>query len=510
MTIQRLMAVAAMLVAVAPTYSAQTPEPGALFKAEATERSQVLDTLAYLTDVYGPRLTGSPNLDAAGAFIVQRLKQWRIDDARLENWGPFPQGGWVNERFVALAVKPQPFTLIGYPSAWTPGTNGPVNAEAVHITAASDADLEQYKGKLVGRFVLTQPPRDVPPRFEPLARRFTDDQLAELESPEAPAKPNDGAIQAARAAQARIAFRIGPLRKFLASEGVAGIVDPGIGDLGTVFVGGSGPLAVLPQIVVAVEHYNRLARLLQKNIPVMLEIDIRNRFLEQATTSFNVIADLHGTDKASEVVMLGAHLDSWHGATGATDNAAGVAVGMEAMRILKATNLPVRRTVRLALWTGEEQGLQGSSAYVREHFADPNTMLTKGEHATLSAYFNLDAGTGAIRGIGSAGNQQAVPLLRTWLDPFRSLGAGTVAIRRTGGLSDNYSFDQVGLPSFDFIQDPIDYNVRTNHTNMDSYERILPKDLIQNAVIVAAILYQAANAQSPMPRKPLPNPARVP
>jgi hypothetical protein len=507
MTISRLALALALILTCAERHSAQTrPDAVALFTAEATERSQVMDTLGHLTDVYGPRLTGSPNLDAAGTFVVGRLKSWNIPIARLEKWAPFPQGGWVNDRFVALAIKPQAFTLIGYPSAWSPGTKGPVTAEAVYIAVTTEADFDKYKGKLADKFVLTQPPREISPKFEPLARRFTDKELTELETPQPPAKPNEAAIAAARAAQARILFRTGPLRKFLASEGVVALIDPGVGDLGTVFAGGAGRVAVPAQVVLAIEHYNRLVRLLQKDIPVVLEFDIRNRFLPEATTSFNVIADLPGHERPLEVVMVGAHLDSWHAATGATDNAAGVAVIMEAMRILAATKVPLRRTVRLALWTGEEQGLQGSSAYVREHFADPQTMVTKPEHATLSAYFNLDTGTGAIRGIGAAGNPQAVPLLKAWLDPFRGAGAATVAIRPTGGLSDNYWFDQVGLPSFDFIQDLIDYYTRTNHTNMDSYERILAKDLIQNAAIVATVLYQAANTDTLMPRKPLPKP----
>ena len=484
-------------------------EAVALFKTEAAAGPQLVETADYLTNVSGPRLTGSANLTTAGDFVIDRLKRSGIENARLESWGPFSPGGWTNDRFVALALKPQPFTLIGYPSAWTIGTNGAVISEAVHIAVNSEADFDKYTGTLAGKFVLTQPPRDVAARFSPLSRRYTDAELAEFERPQGPPQvPEAAALQQARAAQARIAFRLGPLRKFLADERVAAVIDPSVGDGGTVFVGG-GRSRAPAQAMLAIEHYNRLVRLLDRKIPVTLEVDIQNRFLPEVTTSFNVVADLIGTDKSSEVVMIGAHLDSWHAGTGATDNAAGVAALMEAMRILKATRVPLRRTVRLALWTGEEQGELGSSAYVREHFADPRTMVLKSEHGRLSVYFNLDAGTGAIRGISSHGNAEVVPLFRTWMEPFRDAGVSTVA-KRGFGLSDDYSFDEVGLPSFDFIQDPIDYDTRTNHTNMDVYERVLPKDLAHNAVVVAAFVYQAANLESLLPRKALPKPTAAP
>lgn len=481
----------------------------ALLSAEAVERSQLMETASYLTDVYGPRLTGSSNLKAAGIFLVDRLKAWGIDNGRLEVWEPFGPG-WVNDRFVALALKPEAFTLIGYTRAWTPGTNGPVTAEAVHITVENENDFAKYRGTLAGKFVLTAPARDVTARFTPLATRLSEQELAELERPEPVRPPPSGAAaQAVQVAQNRFAFRRA-LRQFLVVERVAALIDPGSGDQGTVFVSGDTSPPVPPHVVLAVEHYNRLVRLLAKKIPVTLQIDIQNRVLSDVTNSFNVISELGGTDKAREVVMVGAHLDSWHAGTGATDNAAGVAVMMEVMRILKATRVPLRRTVRLALWTGEEQFILGSTAYVREHFADRATMTLKPEHAELSACFNLDNGTGAIRGIYLQGNEAAAPLFRAWMEPFRSVGMTTLAIRDRSGLTDHLAFDQVGLPGFQFIQDPIEYGTRTNHTNMDVYDRLQPKDLIQNAAIVAAFVYQAANLETQLPRKTLPKPMGVP
>jgi Zn-dependent M28 family amino/carboxypeptidase len=253
----------------------------------------------------------------------------------------------------------------------------------------------------------------------------------------------------------------------------------------------------------AVEQYGRIARTLEKNVPVTLQMDIQSTFLDTTLTSFNIVGEIAGTDKADEVVMLGAHFDSWHAGTGATDNAAGAAVMLEAMRILKQSGLKPRRTVRLALWTGEEQGLLGSRAYVKEHFADRATMQLKPEHAKLDAYFNLDNGTGVIRGVYLQGNEGVAPIFEAWMEPFHNVGMATLAIRNTGG-TDHLSFDEVGLPGFQFIQDPIEYDTRTHHSNMDVFERVQANDMMRNAVIVAAFVYDAANRDDKLPRKPLP------
>ena len=298
------------------------------------------------------------------------------------------------------------------------------------------------------------------------------------------------------------------------SEGVAATIEPGRGDGGTVFVQSGGsrnasdPPSV-PQIVMAVEHYNRLVRILDKKIPVSLELDVKNTFYDSDLNAFTVVGEIPGTDKADELVMIGAHFDSWHTGTGATDNAAGSAVMMEAMRILKATGLRLRRTVRIGLWTGEEEGILGSRAYVTEHFADRTTMETKPAHAKFSGYFNVDNGTGAIRGVYLQGNEAIAPVFRAWMEPFKNLGMTTLTIRNTGG-TDHLSYDAVGLPGFQFIQDPIEYDSRTHHSNMDVYDRVQAADMMQNAVIVASFVYHAANRDDLLPRKPMPRPAPRP
>jgi Zn-dependent M28 family amino/carboxypeptidase len=263
----------------------------------------------------------------------------------------------------------------------------------------------------------------------------------------------------------------------------------------------------IPQFVLAAEHYNRLVRILEKQIPVTLEFDVRNTFHDADQTAFNVIGEIDGSDRAHELVMIGAHFDSWHAGTGATDNAAGVAVVMEAMRILKTTGAGLRRTVRVALWTGEEHGLLGSRAYVDRHFADRATMALKPDHARLSGYFNVDNGTGAIRGLYLQRNEAIAPVFRAWMEPFHNLGMTTLTIRNTGG-TDHQAFDAVGLPGFQFIQDDIEYDSRTHHSSMDEFDRIQAADLMQNAVIVAAFAYHSANRDALLPRKPLPRPQR--
>lgn len=481
---------------------------GAIYtiKEEGFQRSQVMDILSYLTDVYGPRLTGSPGIRKAAEWAAGKLREWGLVNVTLEPWGPFGRG-WSNERTVIHVVEPQAFPIIGYAKAWTPGTNGPVRAQAVLAVVESEADFAKFTGQLRGKFVLTMAPREVPARFEPLGRRFTDEDLKAL-SMEVGHRGRGGRGRVGGPgggpgfAQKRL--------QFFKDEGALALIDAGTGDGGTVFVQSGGSRdpkdpSTLPQVSLAVEHYNRLVRMLERKVPVTLELDIQNTFHDQTLDAFNIVGEIPGTDKAGELVMLGAHFDSWHTGTGATDNAAGSAVMMEAVRILKATGLRLRRTVRIALWTGEEQGLLGSRAYVREHFADPQTMALKPEHAKLSAYFNVDNGTGAIRGVYLQGNEMVAPVFAAWMEPFRNLGMTTLTIRNTSG-TDHLAFDAVGLPGFQFIQDPVEYNTRTHHSNMDVYDRVQAPDMIQNAVIVASFVYHAANRDQLLPRKPLPKP----
>ncbi len=300
--------------------------------------------------------------------------------------------------------------------------------------------------------------------------------------------------------------------QFFKDEGVVALLDASRGDGGTVFV--QAPTGVsrdpkeplqLPQVTLAVEHYGRIARTLQKKIPVTLQLDIQNRFFDDDESAFNIVGEIHGGDKADEVVMLGAHFDSWASGTGATDNAAGSAVMMEAMRILRASGVKLRRTVRLGLWSGEEEGLLGSKEYVKAHLGDPATMRLGPDHAKFAAYFNVDNGTGQIRGVYLQGNEAVAPIFRAWMEPFRNMGMTTLTIRNTGG-TDHLSFDAVGLPGFQFVQDEIEYDSRTHHSSMDVYERIQPQDMMRNAVIVASFAYDAANRNEKLPRKPLPQP----
>ena len=505
-----LATVAALAFALAWGAAAQTdwlaPDPSVIskFEEEGTQHSHVMEVMGYLTDVYGPRLTNSPNVREAGEYAVKTLNAWGLANVHEETWGPFGRG-WSNELFEASEIAPRHFPLIAYPKAWTPGTSGPVTADAIYARIEKEEDFAFYRGRLRGMFVLTAPLRVIEPQFEAPAHRFTDQELSDLAQPRPNQPPPDKATIDRLRKQQQFNEK---LVKFLTDEGALAWLEPAPHDGGTmtVMIGGSRDpkdALVLPRIAVEIEHYGRIFRMLEKNIPVTLRVNIANKYYDENLDSFNIVAEIPGVDKPDEVVMLGAHFDSWASGTGATDNAAGSAVMMEAMRILKTCGAKMRRTVRLALWTGEEEGLLGSRAYVKEHFADRSTMDLKPDHAKLSAYFNVDNGTGKIRGIYLQGNEGVRPVFEKWMEPFKPEGMTTLSARGTGG-TDHVSFDEVGLPGFQFIQDPIEYETRTHHTNMDVYERIQAADLKQMAVIVASFAYMTANAEQLLPRKPLP------
>ncbi len=486
-------------------------------RAEAFQNSRVMENAFYLTDVYGPRLTGSPGLQAAAEWAVKRMQAWGLVHTNLEPWGPFGRG-WSCQRFSAHLKEPEYAPLIGFARPWSPGTNGAVSGQPVLAVIRTAADMAKFKGKLKGKIVLLEQPRPLRPETELLTRRFTDAELAQeaLASDPSPASPFafpippplPGAPPVSREARER--FR-NQLNRFLTEEGVLLTLIPSPRmNGGTVFATAAGsrdpkdPLPP-PSVALTAEHYNRIARLLDRKIPVTLEFDIQNRFYEQHPDSFTVVGEIPGAGKPDDLVMLGGHLDSWTGGTGATDNAAGCAVALEVVRILKSLHLNMPRTVRLALWTGEEEGLLGSKAYVKAHFGDPESMTLRPEHAKLSGYFNLDNGTGKIRGVYLQGNDMMRPIFEAWLEPFRDLGASTITIRNTGG-TDHLSFDAVGLPGFQFIQDPVEYATRTHHSNMDVYDRLQPGDLMQASAIMASIVYDAATRSEMLPRKPLPKP----
>jgi hypothetical protein len=503
LTLPALVALLVVLPLAADTRPPERIDLDAVYriKAEGLQRSTVMEIESYLTDVYGPRLTGSPNIREAAEWAQKRMKDWGLANVHLETW-PFGRG-WQNQRFVALATLPRAYPLIGYPKAWTPGTNGPVTGEAVIALIQNEQDFDVYRGKLRGRFVLAAAMREVAPLFQPLGRRYTDAELAAL-AKEPPSGRGRGNFTPPNAELAR------KRTQFWIDEGVAAVLDFSRGDGGTVFVQAPPGVSREPngtaqpaQVTLAVEHYGRIYRMLEKKVPVTLQIDIDNRFYDQDLNAFNILGELPGADKADEVVMLGAHFDSWHTGTGATDNAAGSAVMMEAMRILKASGVTLRRTVRIGLWGGEEQGLLGSKEYVKAHYGDPATMQLKPEHAKFSGYFNVDNGTGAIRGVYLQGNEAVAPIFQAWMEPFHSMDMTTLTIRNTGG-TDHLSYDAVGLPGFQFIQDSVEYDTRTHHSNMDTYERVQAQDMMRNAVIVATFVYQTANRDEKLPRKPLP------
>lgn len=508
-------------------------------------RSQVMQTLSYLSDVIGPRLTASPGMKRSNDWTRSQLMKWGLQNAHLEAWGPFGRG-WSLKRFSAQVSEPLSIPLIAYPKAWSPATSGPLAAEVVYVDAKDEADLQRFKGKLKGAIVLTGAMREVKARFEPLGTRRDDKNLLTLaDAPE----PRPGSRRPNPELPAARAFSMKKYQ-FFQNEGAALLVDASrIGDGGTIFVQGATvpqPVtaesfaqnaprliqpydktagSIPPQLVLAVEHYNRIARMIEAGEKVKMTVDLAVDWQDKDPMAYNTIAEIPGSDLKDEIVMLGGHLDSWHAGTGATDNGAGVAVAMEAVRILKALNLKPRRTIRIALWTGEEQGLLGSKAYVAEHFGKietpaaspdptssvspspapspvPGVLVTKLEYEKFSSYFNLDNGTGKIRGVYLQGNESVRPLFREWLTPFRDMGAATLSIANTFG-TDHLSFDAIGLPGFQFIQDEIEYDTRTHHSNQDVFDRIQADDLKQAATIMAAFIYNAAMKDEKLSRKPM-------
>jgi hypothetical protein len=484
---------------------------------EGLQRSQVMQIAGHLTDGFGPRLTGSPNIKAAADWTMSKMKEWQLANVKLEPWGPFGRG-WTNDYLHVGMIAPYRMTLIASTKAWTPGTSGLIRGEVVKGIVATRADADKLRGTLRGKFVLTIAPREVTPQFQANATRFSDQQLEAMVNP--PQRGGRGGQRGntpdgQRGAQRGDGPPPQPLTAqqasdFYRDEGVLAVIEHGSGTGGNIAIQGGGDWRtnarpVPAQIVLAVEHYGMIYRNVERGVVVTLEANVQNTFHDQDLNAFNIIGEIPGTTKAAEVVMVGAHFDSWHAGTGATDNAAGSAVMLEVMRILKGTRLPLQRTVRIALWTGEEQGLFGSQAYVADHFAVRQTMQLKPEHNTFSVYFNVDNGTGQIRGVYTQGNDAGRSVFEAWMQPFKDFGMTTLTARGTGG-TDHTNFDAVGLPGFQFIQDPIEYDTRTHHTSMDTFERLVSKDMMQTTVIVASFVYHAANREELFPRKPLPAP----
>ncbi|HEY6349431.1 MAG TPA: M20/M25/M40 family metallo-hydrolase [Candidatus Angelobacter sp.] len=446
----------------------------------AMNHSQIMEMVGYLTDVTGPRLTGSPNLKKAEEYALDKLRQWGLGNAHLEAWGPFGRG-WSLEGFTASMLSPGFSPLIAYPKAWSPGTKGAVRGEVVFLDAKTVADLDRFNGKLKGKIVLFAPARSVDALFDPPAHRQTDEELLQLAN--APPSPDSRPFQWTPEQRAK-AWDI------------------------------SKPV-ITPQVNVATEQYNRIVRLVARGIPVQLEVNIAVHFYDDDPMSYNVIAEIPGTDLKDEVVMVGGSIDSWHAATGATDNAAGAASALEVVRILQSLKVKPRRTIRIGLWSAEEQGTLGSHAYVAAHFgrkinaADGQTggarFEFKPEYAKFDAYFNFDYGTGRIRGIFLQGNESARPIFRSLLEPFKDLGASTLSISGVGA-TDHVPFDEIGLPAFQWIRDYMEgNNTRAAHTNMDTYDHVIEGDLKQSAAVAAFLIYNLAMRDEKLPRKPLPS-----
>jgi carboxypeptidase Q len=495
----------------------------------ALNHSQIMDMVGYLSDVSGPRLTGSPNLKRAEEYARDKLREWGLANAHLEAWGPFGRG-WSLEGFTANMLSPGFSPLIAYPKAWSPGTSGTVRGEVVFLDAKTTADLDKYKGKLKSKIVLFSPARHVDPLFDPPAQRQTDEDLLRLADAEPPVDPRPFQFTSEQRAAEELNY--GKWR-LIQSEGAAVVLQPSFRDAGTVYVTAatvpyppdvpfekrvqawdiSKPV-VTPQANVAAEQYNRIVRLVARGIAVQLEINIAARFYDDDPMSYNVIAEIPGTDLKDEVVMVGGCIDSWHAGTGATDNAGGAGTALEVIRILQSLSMKPRRTIRIGLWSAEEQGTRGSRAYVAAHFGrriDPPDGQTgqarfefEPEYEKFDAYFNFDYGTGRIRGIFLQGIEAARPIFRALLGPYKDLGASTLSIAGVGS-TDHMSFNEIGLPGFQWIRDYMEgNNTRAPHTNMDTYDHVLEDDLKQSAAVAAFVIYDLAMRDERLPRKPLP------
>lgn len=493
----------------------------AKIRDEGWNRSQVKDILWYISEVYGPRLAGSPQYNEAAKWAVEKMKSLGLENAHLEEWGPFGKT-WELKKYSAAIIGRQYQPLISYPKAWSPGLKGRVEADVVYLDVDSVEQLQQYKGKLKGKFVLLSKPGNVEAFWKPLAERETDSSLLEMANADIPM------------GRGGRNFRLPPMWKkfmetnyekwlFLMKENPAAVLTA---SFSTRNIGGnvavqqayvpnhpdtsfSSPFRVQaqsanapkvpPQIEVGAEGYNRLVRLVQHGEKVKLAVEMEVAMGTKDENSYNIIGEIPGSDLKDEVVMVGAHFDSWQGGTGATDNGTGSAVCMEAMRIIKAAGLQPRRTIRIGLWGAEEQGLIGSENYVKQHFGTKDAL--KPEAEKFAAYFNNDNGSGKVRGVYMQGNEAVRSIFRAWLAPFKDMGASTLTLRNTGG-TDHLSFDAIGLPGFQFIQDELEYGTRTHHTTMDQFDRAQVDDLKQAAIIMAAFAYNAAMRDEKLPHKP--------
>ena len=528
-----------------PSYELPQPQTETLdyamyvsIRAEALGHSHVMEYASALTDGIGPRLTGSPNLKKANEWTLAQFTAMGCSNAHLEDWGEFGMG-WEQLNTWVRMTSPDKAVFIAQAAPWSPSTKGPMTGAAAWVDIKEEKDFDKYKGQLAGKIVLLGDKREVKPVDKPVFTRYDEAELKKIQ--EYPLQRRERNPQALQQFMQRLEFRE-KVGKFLATEGVAAVIVPsrdgenGGGSGGTIFDDSGSDFGRLVYqrnhanpvslAVTAIENYGRVYRLLKANVPVTIEVNIESQFIGDHEHGFNTVAEIPGTDPnlKEEVVMVGGHLDSWASATGATDNGAGSVVAMEVMRILNTLHVKPRRTIRVALWTGEEQGLFGSQGYARDHLGviprstEPDQLKifemmrkvtgpiqVKPEQEKISAYFNVDNGTGRIRGIYLQQNAAVEPIFKQWMEPLQDVGVTTITLRDTGG-TDHLSFDAVGVPGFQFIQDPMDYSSRTHHTNMDTYERLQAEDLAQAAMVEAIFVYNAAMRDQMLPRKPFPHP----
>jgi hypothetical protein len=508
------LALAAVSIAFAAALFAAQDQPDLdmmnRIRFEGLQHSQVGRLVAYLSDVIGPRPTGSPEIDRANKWAAAKMKEWGMTNVMLEPYEDFGVG-WAVRYVSAHLLEPHYAPLIAISVEWGSSTRGRISGAPLYVDIRSKADFQKYKGKLAGRIVLYQPPNSVPTHFTPDARRHDAASLAALgETPVRATPPPDPDYVRGFADELEDFFRAEKVGVLVSSSGAARR------EYGTVTARGVRQARdpkrprPLPEVILAAEHYNRVHRIIEEfKEPAKMEVEVRTEFYDRDQRGYNVVGEIPGTDKAGEIVMLGGHIDSWSPGTGAADNASGCAVSLEAVRILEALGVRPRRTIRVVLWSAEEKGWIGSKAYVEKHFGDPETMTLKPEHAKVAGYFNFDNGSGRIRGIYAQSNVAVKPVFEAWLEPFHDLGATTVVVRDTGG-SDHGALDYVGLPAFQFIQDPLDYGTRVHHTNMDVFDHVSVEDLMQASVVMAAFVYNAAMREEMLPRNPLPDKMHYP
>jgi hypothetical protein len=536
-----------LLLLAAPAVAQDRVDPAVVdrIKAEAFDRSKVMDHLYQITERHGPRLTWSTGYEDAANWAAAEMKRMGLSNVHTEKWAPAGRSWMLQQSSVEL-LEPRYQELSSAPLAWSSSTNGPVTGELMlaPFTGTYRDGPKKYReslrayetkwtGKLRGRIVLLSAPRVPEPQTRPQFRRYTAAELTDLEtSPEPvvkltakkledlewPENPEDmgkffAAIPNSLMEQLYDLYdeAVAERARFFAKEGVAGVLlEDQRAHEGMAFAEAAGSFKAgdtlaPPTFVLTAEQYDRIARSVEKKLPVSVRLNLKAAISDTASDGMNIVGEIPGGAKKDEIVMVGAHFDSWHTGTGATDNGAGSAVMVEVMRILSTLHLKLDRTVRIALWGGEEEGLFGSRAYVKEHFADPATMQTKPEYAKLSGYFNLDNGSGKIRGVYLQGHEAMRPVFESWLAPFRNLGVTTISIRDTGG-TDHLSFAGIGLPGFQFIQDPLDYGSITHHSDMDTYDHAIPADLMQASAVIAACVYEAANRPEMLPRREMAKP----